>query len=597
MKRVWLLLLIIQLLHSLCLTAREYHFPKLEVTIWLQKDGTMKVQEDRSFSFKGSYSEGYRSFPTNGPARFSAFEVAEQSTPYTHSINREPGSMRIVEKQDTKELQWFYHATDTTRTFHIHFKVDGAIQRYEDVAVLYYQVISPEWEKAIENIRVKIVPPEGQPAREVKHWWHGSLDVISENQSDGTIVANLPRLPSNAYLEVRALYPQHLFASLPPLHGLAASDIMAEEATWTQEANRQREIAAHREAQRVKRHDTGRTLAFPISLCLIVGWIWLFMTYGRRQPTKDEPLQTKEPLPNEKPALINYLMFYETITADAMLATLFDLANRGILTITEKEKEKFLLSIGSKTDTWLEVDRKIWNKEKPDLMEFEQSLLAFLFDDLALGQNNLNLSVLQKKPTKTQTFFMKWKRLVKAAGRQKSWFDEYSRKGRTIGIAASMAAFVVGILLVVFFGPWMLFVAGISLIAVIASLAILHRTATGNQIFNQWQQVRNMLKRVHKKGIKKDTSKIILAQFIIYGVALGLGSYHMRRFLNQLDKDGHQAYLPWIILHSTSTRSYGDTIGQVITSTANTMSSATGAGGGGTMGGGGGAASGGGGAR
>lgn len=102
---------------------------------------------------------------------------------------------------------------------------------------------------------------------------------------------------------------------------------------------------------------------------------------------------------------------------------------------------------------------------------------------------------------------------------------------------------------------------------------------------------------VHKKGLKKETSIKSLAQYVIYGVALGLGNYHMQRFLKRLDKDGYQGYLPWIVFHTSSTRSYGDTIGKVITSAATTMSSATGAGGGGSMGGGGGAASGGGGAR
>lgn len=587
----------IVLLMTTPLFARDYHFPALEVTIWLQADGSLLVQEDRTYAFNGRYSEGYRTFPTDGMARFSGFEVSETGKSYQVNESREPGSMRVEENQNEKELQWFYDARDTTRVFSIRFRVDGAVQRFEDVAVLYYQVISADWEKVIDNISVQVIPPEPLDATDVRQWWHGSLDILSETMADGHVMANLNRLPANTYMEVRALYPQHLFEGLPLLHGMAAPDVMAEEALWAEEANRLREKAARREAERKQRHESGKSLMLPLSLLIIVGWIWLYRHYGRRPAITEETSHHPEELPNQKPALVNYLMMNEMVTADAMLATLFDLANHGILTITEQDKTEPVFWGMSKTDTWLKLDRQTLQQQKDRLLPYEQMLLSFLFDDLANGHHELNLSVMKKKRTKVMTFFQKWNKQVKSEGRQQEWVDPRSRTGRNIGMIASGILFFAGILLVIFYGPWLLLFTGLSIVTFIASLAIMHRTARGQQVYLQWHKIRKLLKRYHKEGLKRKPDSESLARYVIYGVALGLGQYHMRRFFKQLDKEGYHGYLPWIVMHSASNKSYGDVISKVITTTATTLSSSSGAGGGGSMGGGGGVSSGGGGAR
>ena len=579
------------------LSARDYSYPALDVTIWLQSDGSMLVQEDRSFRFWGRYSEGFRTFPTDGMARFSDFEVWEGNTPYQWDESRQPGTKQLIENNQEKELQWFYQARDTTRVFSIRFRVDGAMQRFEDVAVLHYQVISPDWDKPISDISVTIIPPEPIEAHEVRQWWHGSLHITSETHTDGRVTATLPELQANRYMEVRALYPQELFPGLPPLHGLAAPDIMAEEAAWADEANRIRLEEAERERRRAQRHETGRQLAIPLSLLIIMGWVWLYRTYGRRPQPEEEPDQHTQVVPDEKPALVNYIMMGEMITNDALLATLFDLADNNILSIREQEKQGRTFPGMSKTDTIVVVDRQAWGQQKENILPYENMLLTFLFDDLANGRNEINLSSLKKDKTRVMTFFREWSKQVKKEGRARSWFDERSRKGRNIGLVTGGVLFFAGILLVVFFGPYMISIPALSLVFFIASLFIMHHTVQGKKVLRQWRKIRKLLKRVHKEPLKNNPGNEILARYVIYGIALGLGKYHLRRFLRQLDKEGYYNYLPWMIMHSSSNRSYGDVISNMVTSTASTMSSSTGAGGGGSMGGGGGASSGGGGAR
>ena len=589
--------LVIALLMGTSMFARDYSYPALDVTIWLHTDGSLLVQEDRSFRFWGRYSEGFRTFPTDGMARFSDFEVWEGNTPYQWAESRQPGTKRLIENNQEKELQWFYQARDTTRVFSIRFRVDGAMQRFEDVAVLHYQVISPDWDKAISDISVTIIPPEPIEAHEVRQWWHGSLHITSETHADGRVTATLPELQANRYMEVRALYPQEFFTGLPPLHGLAAPDIMAEEAAWADEANQMRIEEAERERRKAQRHETGRQLALPLSLLIIVGWVWLYRTYGRRPQPEEEPDQHTQVLPNEKPALINYLIMSEMITNDALLATLFDLADNGILSISEREKQGRVFPGMSKTDTIVAINRQAWIEKKTTLLPYENMLLAFLFDDLANGRNEINLSSLRKKKTRVMTFFKEWSKQIKKEGRARSWIDERSRTGRNIGLAAGGILFVAGIFLMVYFGPWMIFIPGLAVVFFIASLFIMHHTSQGKKVYQHWKKIRKILKRVHKEPLKNNPGNEIMARYVIYGIALGLGSYHLRRFLRQLDKQGYHGYLPWMILHSSSGKGYGDTISKMVTSTATTMSSSTGAGGGGAMGGGGGAASGGGGAR
>lgn len=591
-------LIILLSLISTIASSRDYSMGKLHVNIELLKDGSMWVTEHRSFTFEGRYSQIYRTFPVQDRAVFSDFTVFEGDTYYRDDGSETPGSFRLVKKPNELELQVNFDARDTTRVFGIRFRVHGAVNRHEDASLLYYQIISDEWTKPIHQISAIITPPIEMKDEEVLHWVHGSPDAISTREAGGVISLEHQRLPAGRYLEIRALYPRDAFPGLEMTETPIREAVLEETAALADEANRMRQLAIERQQKRADREAVGRRLVIPVSLIYLLIWISLFRRYGKRvKPSKKTEGFSRLP-DKEKPAIVHYLTKGSHVTGDAMIATLFHLAYRRFLEIREEETSRLtLLGKKKKKEIAFVLNRPHWEKEKDMLPAYEHFMIDELFLKIAGKEGRLSLRDMKKKPNMMRKFFTSWKKKVSKEGKTKGWFDKESETGRNIGLAIGISSMLAFIALAIYMGPFMLIVAGLAFVSIIAAFFIFHRTASGEIAYQQWQSLKKHLKKIDFSAEIENLNQETVNEFLIYGMALGLGPKYFKRIAEGLETSGHTAWIYWIILHNNSMSSFSKTINEVITTTSSTMSSAAGAGGGGTMGGGGGVASGGGGAR
>lgn len=586
------------LMISFAAQARDYRMSGLDITIALQTNGSMLVQEDREFTFDGRYREVYRTFPLDGKATFSDFRVYENGVAYIQENSKQPGTFRIVEKSGHRELQLFFNALNETRIFSIRFTARGAVDRHEDAAMLYYQLISDDWTKPLYDIRARIVPPVALAANQPPHWVHGALDAESAIRDDGVVEIWLGRLPRKNFLEIRALYPEHIFTGMPVQPGNISESIKEEARILAKEANRLRQERIEREERRKERHKTGRPLAFFLAFAFVAAGILLFQKFGKRPSLSQKPGAFSKLPAKDPPALVNYLMNSTFLDGNALVSTMFHLAYRGFFKIEEKTHTKKILGFESKThDNVLVLDRTYWEANKKQLLEYESKLMEFLFNTLYGRIDRLNLKKISKKQTKMQSFFAKWKKAVAAEAKKKDWFDAHSKKGRNIGIAVGVTGFFAMLALALLFGPWLLLPAGVAFLLIFASFFIYQRSEAGEMAYRKWKSLKQHLKRYHFESKIQDVDPETVNEYLIYGLALGLSSTYFKKLTRSLESSGHTTYIPWIVLYGSSLSNFGKTINTVITSTGSAMSSASGMGGGGVAGGGGGAASGGGGAR
>lgn len=595
--RITILLPIVFFLLSGSARGQDYRMSALDMELRLNEDGSMQVREDREFNFDGEFSFVLRSFPLDGQARFSNFRVFEGNREFMESDSEAPGTMRITENDNHKELRLFFEARDTTRTFTFRFTAEGATEKYQDNALLYYQLISDEWDQSIHNIRAHIYPPEPLPEGEPAHWVHGSLDAVSQILDEGVIHVSLDHLPANSYLELRALYPADVFPGLPVIEKEIREEVMEEAAALTEEANRLRREAMEKKAREEARHQRGKQLVLPVSLLYILIWVTLLRKYSKKPSLSEKPGAFTRLPAKDKPAIVNYLMNRMEVNGNALVSTLFHLAYRGYVRVeSTEESKKGLFGTRKVTDTSFFLNRPQWESNRESLLPFENELLQFLFDELAESKDQLSLKRMKKKSSKMQKFFAKWKKKVKQEGKKKNWFDPQSQKGQKIGLVISIIGLLGFLGATIYFGPWMLIPVGLSFISLIISLMMLQRTAEGEKTYRQWKSLRRHLKNFHFQSEMKNLDEERINEYLIYGLALGLSPKYFKKLTEGLESSGHTGYIAWIVLHNARLQSVGDTINTVITTTSTTMSSASGAGGGGTAGGGGGASSGGGGA-
>jgi len=426
MKKLFYLqfILALQIFFSLspAAAAKFYRITDVNISAQLNKDGSMDVTESRTYQFKGSYRYAFRTFPLSDSISFTNFYVSEHGNPYNQSSSKEPGSFQIYQKENKIEVRWFYRASYETRTFDIRYTVKHLVQRYEDAAVLHYQFISKAWRKASRNIQIMVKPPVPLSKGQLNEWLHGPLWAKSEIGSDGTITARCEYLPKRSFLELRAIYPPDLFPDAQKKSGLVRTKIMNEEAQLAEEANLKREAALKKQQQKEKRRAFGKWFVMLVSLLGLWGWWLLFQKYGQRPRLHNSIPAMSEAPPPTKPALVGYLLQHREISGGALVSTLLDLAQKGYLALREKQEDHKRLFGGTrkKVDYIWELNLAVLQKAKQELIDWENDLLHFIFDELGEGRDSIRLKVIQKQQKYSASIFSNGKRKLKMTGKPKT---------------------------------------------------------------------------------------------------------------------------------------------------------------------------------
>ncbi|MBN1542292.1 DUF2207 domain-containing protein, partial [candidate division KSB1 bacterium] len=118
---------------------KRYELVSALIKAQLLSDGGMVISERRTYRFVGSFTFAFRTLPVRPGVRYSEFAVREGDMIFVRDDSRAPGTFIVENNTDALVVNWYYRARNETRTFEFIYRVDGAIERYADAAVLYYQ--------------------------------------------------------------------------------------------------------------------------------------------------------------------------------------------------------------------------------------------------------------------------------------------------------------------------------------------------------------------------------------------------------------------------------------------------------------------------
>jgi len=478
------------------------------------------------------------------------------------------------------------------------FRFHGALINHPDGTEFNYKFMGEESNKALHDVWVSLSPPNPIEKSEVNAWLHGPLWGAYRIEEDGSIIAWCEKLPRRQFFEIRALFPSDHFAGATYDHTFIRSQVMEEEARLAEKSNQMRLEAKERKERREARWSMGKWIVGLIGLGGLFGWSRLKKKFGKKE-TLPPPVKVSPDIPEgTPPALADYLLHSKQVSGGGLIGTLLDLANRGILSLHEEQEEKKGL-FGrhyKKTKYSWHLDRKLWDKERSRLMEYENSLIAFIFDDLAEGDNAIDIKTLQKKQSKFTKFFGKWKKEVAEVGKTKKWFDGQSYKGMYYSMAIGGCMMLLTIGAAIYFGPWAIILGICAFLIFLLSFTIMHRTKEGEMEARRWTALRRYLMKYHYRN---DQSGAIsrLDRYFVYGAVLGIGKKVYNELAGLIPADETQKYVPWYIYargsQGFSPESFSTAFSSMMAATTSAMSTASGTGGGASAGGGAGAGGGG----
>lgn len=429
--------------------AKEYSLPRADVIAVVTADGALRVTEDLTYAFAGSFSGGYREIPLRPGETVTGIAVSEEGRAYTPGAPAEigssgaPGTFGVAYLGDRARVVWHYRAVDEVRTFEVSYTLESLAVAYTDVVDVNLRVWGEEWSVSLDQLEARVVLPGRSPG-DVLVWGHpaavSGFTELAQDGSGATLYA--AAVPAGQWVEIRVVFPRALLRSTRRARVVAGQGleaIVAEERAFAAETERDR-----RRLEWLK--DNAPSLV-PVRLLVAMAPAGLtaaalWRRYGREHPVPPAPLHLPEPPGNEKPALVAALLTESgsRATGNAFTATLFDLIRRGHLDAFATTTIK---------STWAGIRRQ----EIPDLslarkgpadelISFESDVLEAI-DHARDGKERVTLTELrehiEKNPSWYAQRFDAFKMNVGEELRERAWWMGEGRWPTIVGAVVSGA--------------------------------------------------------------------------------------------------------------------------------------------------------------
>jgi hypothetical protein len=320
MRRVALSIWILVLLLAGCGSAsKEFVWQRIDTDVQVRADGGLGVTETMTLRYTGGpFTFAFRDLPNrrldgissisigDGERAFRQVDDPEGEEPYTFSVTAEDGTQRV---------RWVYPATaGGTRTFVLRYDVVGAIRRYDTNDELWWSLVFADREEVVEQASGRIRLPAAVPVDQLDATTPEVAAAIE--RAPGQVHAQANDIPGGQELTLRVRFPKNIVAGAVPAWQASAAAQEAYDTTTRPFVN----IALS---------------ALAAGLLLLFGVLIALWWRRNRDPRPIGFAANEFPTPPENLAPAPAAKLLGQGAGPALHATLFDLANRGYITLRE----------------------------------------------------------------------------------------------------------------------------------------------------------------------------------------------------------------------------------------------------------------------
>jgi len=555
--------------------------PRWLVNSEILENGDLKVVEDITFKFQDRYNGVFREIVLDGTDGLDNIKISElqkgNEIPYTQVEDAEKGDNKVFKVNDEGDsivLQIFSPSEDEEKTFRIEYTIKNVATKYADTGELYYKFLGDENETPIDFFGINIKLPRNITDK-VKIFAHGPTNGKINFSGDNMVRAEVEKVPANTFVEVRILFPTDFIPNSSNIvNRNAYDDIIEEELSYIQELK-------EREIRREKRRRVYNNVSIAFSGALIVFLIVAFNKLRRKENIYE--LSHNKSYTDDSPALVSLLVRGQ-ITTQALIATIFDLARRGFISIEGDNNKK-------KIDSFRLVRL---DKTEDSLSNHEKILLEWLFDKMGDGKTVSSRDIKyygELDEFEFNNYYNSWMNAIKKEAKEKGYYDEKAKSLGIVIVNLSIFSLLVSIFSMAFKAFFGVLLLILSFVALTYGISMFRRKSDfGYAEVKKWKNFIEDLKK-RSKSLNIEDLTLSLDRALIYGLALGMDYDKLNRFEPFVYSSHSPSYWPyWFFLSNSK----GENVFENSFNTSfNNTSSSTGFGGGFSSGGGGGAGGGG----
>jgi len=332
-----LCLVVVTLVSASPAAAKSLSWDRWDSEIWINKDGTFTVRETYEIYFIGGpFRFGYRNIPINQFTGISDVSVSENGVDYAESQSESANTFYWVEEDGQYLINWYFPSTsDQSRTFDIQYTVAGGLIINEEVGDrFFWKAVGPEHAFPIVSSTTTVhVPPGTTVDPEIDPFYSGAEAIYFFSDDKTAVTYRAANIPEDQYFEVGVRFP----------HGFVPNVIPPWQAAYEEEQN-------WNEQSRPIANLALAGIGIFLLIASVVGVYVVWLLSGRDPDVGPVPEYLTEP-PSDLPPGLAGTLVDESADLQDIMATLVDLARRGVVDMEEHDKRLFGISV-SKTFTF-----------------------------------------------------------------------------------------------------------------------------------------------------------------------------------------------------------------------------------------------------
>lgn len=557
--------------------------PRWLIDSEVMENGDLQIVEDITFKFNDDYNGVFREIILNDTDGVSNIQISElvqgNEIDYVQADDAKKGDSNVymLDKDDKSvNIQIFSPSEDEQKTFRLSYTIKNVSVKYNDTGELYYKFLGKENNTPIDFFGVNVRLP-GNITEDVKIFAHGPSNGTINFSGDTTVRAEVENVPSDTFVEVRVLFPTDFIpASTNTVNKDAFDEIVDEELSYIEKL---REKAVRREERKTFLSYISVILSAVAAIIVAI----VFNKY-RRNINVYQTMDNNSYPDDNTPALAAKLL-NSIVSTDTLMATIFDLARKGFISIEDEGEYKKRINSFKLTKL---------DKSADTLLKHEKHLLKWLFDEIGDGKTVSTKDIEyygKHNATKFYTGYNEWAKIVDKEIKEKGYYDNSTKPAGLILLFLSIIGFVISIITIVHESYEGILLIIISVFTFIYSIVMFSRKSDYGYVQTaKWKDFKKDLSERSKSLDVKDLA-YSLDKTLIYGLALGIGFDKLKKFQNHIPQSTMpHYYMYWFFLtNSRGENTFEKSINKSFTNTG----ASTGSGGGFSAGGGGGAGGGG----
>lgn len=394
MKRVLFLFLIVFFGIFQNAQAASFKIEAFDMDIVVEADGSAQITETLSYAFDGAYNGILATIRHHLPAsEIRLFADGGIELSKVSKIGDVPYTFTATQHGEETNIQAYTPGKDDTRVFQIQYRLPEFALRYRDSGRVNQKLLLATCDYGHASFRITY---PGGILDTVELYTHGAAFGAPLRKEGSAFIFNVGHVSSGDFVEIQSLFPEEWLNKAETIDEPIREKAIALEQKIREDFEK---ASAEREARRRILSMASMTALTLYVFASAVALMRLCKRYGLMQSLRSV-VDTK--LSGRYPAAFAEAVYRMRVSADSLSATLMDLVDKGVLTMTEAEDD-------------ICFTRAKPSREKPSsaLLGHQAYLVRWLFKDRdALWLHTLNAEDDYQKASEFTSAYAQFQRIV-----------------------------------------------------------------------------------------------------------------------------------------------------------------------------------------